>query len=229
MPVQRSLAIDYTHDAKIYEPEFENQYLFGPAILVAPVDSKQEFAKVYLPEGNWYELHTGKKHEGKNTVIVEAPVHKLPVFIKEGSIIPVQKSTRNATEKIDSIEYHIYAGGTSSPFTHYADDGESFEHEKGRVSIRAINYLPLENSITIGTKQGNYNDGIKKIKIVLHHSVQLKTAQINGSKVKWKNEQHSFFAPVEKFDPVITPPALFYDTVQTVTLTNTAEEIVVKW
>ncbi len=229
IPVQRSLAIDYTHDAKIYEPEFENQYLFGPCILVAPVDSRQEFAKVYLPEGSWYELHTGKKYDGKNTVIVEAPVHKLPVFIKEGAIIPVQKATKNTTEKVDTITYHVYPGKTPTTFTQYTDDGESYEHEKGSVAIRVVHYSPLENRVTIGAKQGNFKDEVKKIKIILHHTAKLNTAEVNGSTLKWKEEQHSFFTPTEKFDPVISPPPHFFDTVQTLSLANTPKAIEIRW
>ncbi len=229
MPVQRSLAIDYTHDPKIYEQRFENQYLFGPSILVAPVDSKQEFAKVYLPEGAWYELHTGKKHEGKNEVIVEAPVHKLPIFIKESGIIPVQKATQNTTEKIDIIEYHVYAGSKEKTFVHYTDDGESFDHEKGNFASREIKFSPKQNQVVLAEQVGDYMDTIKKIKIVFHHFSPLQKLTINGEKHKVKEEQHSFFTPITKFDPVIDPPPHFYDTVQTITITNKPAAIQVKW
>src|SRR5690606_19983186 len=83
MPVQRSLAIDYTHQPWVYDGQFHNQYLFGPFILVAPVESSKEFVKVYLPEGEWYYLFNGSKHDGNRELIIECPVHKLPVFIRE--------------------------------------------------------------------------------------------------------------------------------------------------
>jgi alpha-glucosidase len=90
MPVQRSLAIDYTHDPKIYDGLYHNQYLFGPSILVAPVESTKEYVKVYFPEGDWYSLYDGKRFPGNNEVILECPVHRLPVFVKGGALIPMK-------------------------------------------------------------------------------------------------------------------------------------------
>ena len=58
MPVSRSLAIGYTFDSKIYDWDYQNQYLFGKFILVAPLTSDQKFAKVYLPKGNWFRMST---------------------------------------------------------------------------------------------------------------------------------------------------------------------------
>src|SRR5687768_3797255 len=91
MPIQRTLAIDYTHDARIFEHQFQHQYLFGPSIMVIPVESNKEFVRVYFPKGNtWYSLYNGDKYNGNSDTILECPLHKLPVFVKSGAIIPMQ-------------------------------------------------------------------------------------------------------------------------------------------
>ena len=91
MPVQRSLAIDYPHDSKVFEHQFQHEYLFGPYILVAPVESTKEFVKVYFPDADgWYSLYNGRKFNPNSETIVECPLHKLPLFVKAGAIIPMQ-------------------------------------------------------------------------------------------------------------------------------------------
>jgi alpha-glucosidase len=95
MPIQRSLAVVYTHNPKVYEGTYHNQYLFGPAFLVVPVESDKEFVKVYLPEGTWYYLYNGQSYPGNMEIIVECPLRRLPVFVRSGAIIPMQPEVRN--------------------------------------------------------------------------------------------------------------------------------------
>jgi len=90
LPVQRSMAIDYTHDNNIYQQDFENQFLFGDHMLVAPSVSSKEVTKVYLPAGNWYRFGTDEKYEGKKEVLAASRFNNLPVFVSEGAVIPMQ-------------------------------------------------------------------------------------------------------------------------------------------
>src|SRR6185436_18733640 len=66
MPVQRSLAIDYTFDEKIYHGNAVNEYEFGPSLLVIPYLSTQNAVPAYLPQGEWYDLYTNQKFSGGN-------------------------------------------------------------------------------------------------------------------------------------------------------------------
>ena len=108
MPVQRSMAINNTHDSRVYSPQFEHQYLFGPFVMIAPVESTKEYVKVFFPSGEWYYLFDGKKIEGNREVVVESPIHKLPVFIKAGAIIPMQAPVMHAQEKVTELILHVY-------------------------------------------------------------------------------------------------------------------------
>ncbi len=70
LPVVRSLAIDYTYDAKVYDAQFQNQYLFGQSFLIMPFTGSATFGKVYFPKGKWYDLYTDNTEQGgteKNT------------------------------------------------------------------------------------------------------------------------------------------------------------------
>ncbi len=117
MPVQSSLAIDHPHDYKIYDGQFHNQYLLGPSLLVAPTESTKDFVKVYLPEGEWYSLYNGQKFFGNTEIIVESPVHRLPVFVKAGSIIPMQPVKSNTHEATDTLNLHVYIGPQRNTFS----------------------------------------------------------------------------------------------------------------
>ena len=103
LPVQRSLAIDYPHNYKVYDGQFYNQYLFGPYFLVAPVESNKQFVKVYFPPGEWYSLYNGHKFGGHTEVILECPIHRLPVFVKGGALIPMQPAKSNTKENSDTL------------------------------------------------------------------------------------------------------------------------------
>jgi len=203
MPVQRSLAIDYTHDQSIYDGQFINQYLFGPYMLIAPVESGKEFVKVYLPEGNWYSLYTGKKYAGKSDVILECPVHRLPVFVKEGAIIPMQPVKSNTTEITKQLFLHIYKSSHATSFTFYEDDGSTFDYEQGQYAKRVIDFT--SNSLTIHEQAGSYVSHITQLKIIFHgyESAPLQF-KLNGKPAMLLKEVNQFFAALEKFDP-------FYD------------------
>ena len=111
IPVQRSLAINYPHDSKVFEHQFQHEYLFGPYILVAPVESTKEFVKIYFPDADgWYSLYNGRKFKPNSEAIVECPLHKLPLFVKAGAIIPMQITLSHTGQKSDQLIVHVYAG-----------------------------------------------------------------------------------------------------------------------
>jgi len=182
LPVSRTLAIDYSFDDQIYRPEFENEYLFGDCLLVAPVVSTQKFAKVYLPAGGWYRLSDDTFHEGGREILAEAPIHDLPVFAKAGAIIPIQSLIQNTTEKPDGTLFlHVYYGKEPSVFTYYEDDGVSYAYEKGIYLKRKISFNPSRNEISMGQKEGSITGKFTRVKLILHGFPAISEIQINGT------------------------------------------------
>ena len=105
----------------------ENQYMFGDSLLVCPVYKpiKDEPNKeIYLPKGNWYNFETLKKVQGGKTITVKSDISSLPVFIKEGAIIP-------ATVEGKDYLYILPADGIKNSFTYYNDDGETDNYKSG--------------------------------------------------------------------------------------------------
>ena len=226
MPVQRSLAIDYTHVDKIYQPAYQHQYLFGPFILVAPVESNKELIKVFLPQGQWYYLFTGKRYEGNQEVAIECPLHKLPVFLKSSAIIPMQDAVESTKAKTETLYVHVYQGNTGSSFDLYSDDGETYSFQNDGYALRTIHYKPSAKTITLGAVEGSYRPSTRAIKLMLHGFNQ-RTVRVAGKKHTLKKENMEFFLPLEKFDPLYDPDTMGGEEVLTLTIPYTFRKVVI--
>jgi alpha-glucosidase len=202
IPIARSLALYYSYDKNIYHKEFENQYLFGPSILVAPVASSKELTKVYLPEGRWYELYTDQLYEGGQTIITESPIEKLPVYIKGSSILSMQPSGDNTQHKAEILELHLYYGKTASEFHLYDDDGISFENENGKYHKRVITYNG-ENQLNLSEVTGSYQPSWKNIRLYTH-GFSPEEIRVNGKAKDVQLEMYRFIQPISNFDPIGT-------------------------
>jgi alpha-glucosidase len=192
LPVSRTLAINYSFDDQVYKPEYENEYLFGENILVAPVVSSQQYAKVYLPAGGWYHLLTDEYSGGGQEIVVAAPLSDLPVFARAGSIIPMQSVIQNTTEKPDeTLILQVYAGKDPSVFTYYEDDGVSYAFEKGSYYKRVLKYDPAKRQIGIGAREGSFSSKFSKVKLVLHGFSAIAGMKVNGTPatIIWGSEK----------------------------------------
>lgn len=173
IPVQRSLTMNYGFDPKIYDAAFENQYFFGPSILVAPVASAQNFAKVYFPDNGYYDFYNDTYYPSRGEYIVDAtntnPVSKLPVFIKAGSIIPMHKVIQSTMDDPgDTLTLHLYKGNAQTSYVYYEDDGISFDYRKGQYYKRLIRYNAPANELLLESKEGDYSSHYKTIRLVFH-------------------------------------------------------------
>jgi alpha-glucosidase len=201
-PVNRSLAIDYTFDPKIYDTQYQNQYLFGNAFLIAPFESTKEFGKVYFPKGKWYDLYSDNVQNGNQEKIIQLSLQKLPVFVKESSIIPMQSLVQTTAQKpTDTLVVHVYKGDVNNHFIYYEDDGESFANESGNFYKRTISFLPAKRSIVFDAAEGSFKSKFNTIKVVLHGFDAASSLKVNGSSSKLKSEYVSFLTPVSTFDP----------------------------
>src|SRR5699024_508503 len=98
-PYMRALFMDFPDDPQV--AEIGDEYMFGPALLVAPVTEQGATTKqVYLPAGtDWYNYWTHKRYPGGQMVTVDAPIDKLPLFVRAGSIIPLGAQVESTAEK----------------------------------------------------------------------------------------------------------------------------------
>lgn len=87
MPVQRAMPLAFPDDS--IARHFEGQYMFGPALLVAPVIRADHRVELYLPEGLWHDLWTGESLPGGRAITVEAPLDWIPVYGRDGHVLPL--------------------------------------------------------------------------------------------------------------------------------------------
>ncbi|NGZ86625.1 glycoside hydrolase family 31 protein [Duganella aceris] len=130
-PFMRPLWMDFGGDANV--ANIGNQYMFGPAFLVAPVTEQGQTQKdVYLPAGaDWYNYWTNEKFSGGQWIKVAAPIQQIPVFVKAGSIVPVGADVQSTVGKQAIAAIHVYPG-KDGEFALYDDDGSSYDYEKGK-------------------------------------------------------------------------------------------------
>lgn len=203
MPIQRSLVIDYMNDTNIYNNNYQNEYLFGPSILIAPVPSTQMISKIYLPEGGWYDFFTDKYYEGGKEILIETGKDKIPIFVKQGAIVPIQRAVSQANgDPGDTLEIHIYKGIRNESFVYYEDDGAGFDYEDGMYYRREILFNPKNKSLTLKTKEGNYHSKFKKSRVFFHgYNEKELHPKIAGIELDIIATDYRFVAPVTDFDP----------------------------
>ncbi|MBN1694779.1 DUF5110 domain-containing protein [candidate division WOR-3 bacterium] len=134
------------------------------------VEERAETRDVYLPAGsNWVDFWTGKACSGGKTIVADAPVSKIPLFIKGGSIIPMGPFIQYATEKeADPIELRIYPGADAK-FKLYEDENDNYNYEKGIYATISFYWNDKKQELTIGDRKGSFPGMLEErtFKIVL--------------------------------------------------------------
>ncbi len=203
MPINRSLAIDYSFDPTIYDHRFHNQYTFGPALLVAPVESNKELVKVYLPEGNWYDFFTDGQYASNQIIVADCPLDKLPVFVRGSSILPMREHSGNTVQDHGvNLEIHLYEGNVQNTFELYEDDGETFRYQDGECSKRVLEYRPESQQFLLHATEGAYPSKYKTATVFFHGFTTLHTVSVNQHPYPVQKRDYSFLQAIAHYDPV---------------------------
>ncbi len=133
-PYMRALFMDFPTDPKV--ADIPDEYMYGPAFLVAPVTEQGATQRtVYLPAGcDWYNYWTNERLHGGQTIVVDAPIDTLPLFVRAGSIVPLGSEVESAQQPQTIASVRVYPGANSS-FTLFQDDGKTYGYEKGNRSV----------------------------------------------------------------------------------------------
>ncbi|MDP3177232.1 MAG: glycoside hydrolase family 31 protein [Spirochaetaceae bacterium] len=137
LPVMRPLVLDFQGDPRARG--LCDEFLLGRSLLVAPVTRPGDRERlVYLPGGLWYDYFTGEAIEGGRSVIAEAPLGRIPIFAKAGSVVPLAESAPStAAMDFSRLRLRAYAGGEGS-FELYEDDGESLAYLEGAYDLTRL-------------------------------------------------------------------------------------------
>lgn len=119
--------------------EIKDQYMAGEYLLIAPLFAGQTQRKVVLPKGNWYDFYTGKYVGNGETITVSPGLDRIPVFVKDGAIIPLMESLLHAPTAGQKMNLEIRHYGKADGFYRfYDDDGETYDYERGEYTWRDI-------------------------------------------------------------------------------------------
>jgi alpha-glucosidase/alpha-D-xyloside xylohydrolase len=138
-PYMRALFMDFAQDPNV--TDLRDEYMFGPAFLVAPVTEQgATHRKVYLPAGtDWYNYWTNERVAGGAWIDVAAPIETIPLFVRAGSIIPMGSAIASTSEPQAIETMRVYPGADAT-FTLFSDDGRTYNYEKGSASITRLNW-----------------------------------------------------------------------------------------
>ncbi len=195
LPLNRCMYIDYSNSKEAYH--YPCQFMFGDLLLGAPISSPGNAEgiaeqKIWLPEGNcWYDLFTGQRYEGDQTITEKYELERFPLFIKGGYPIPMQPYTdRMTSTPLTKLIIRCYPGdeGCCNSYSLYEDDGITTDYEQGQYAETRLEYS-LKNGrteITIHPTQGVYKGQVKKrsYQIELPHTKPGLIVKVNGKKVK---------------------------------------------
>jgi alpha-D-xyloside xylohydrolase len=154
--MMRGLAMDFAADPQALD--VRDQYLFGRAFLVAPVARhKARTRSVYLPAGaDWYDFNSGRRLGGGQAVEAAAPLARMPLYVRAGSIVPVGGAIQHSLEAPAApITLFVFTGADGT-FELYEDDGVSYGYEKGQFARIPMHYDATKGTLTIGTRAGSY-------------------------------------------------------------------------
>jgi alpha-D-xyloside xylohydrolase len=152
--IMRALVMDFASDKRVWD--INDEYLFGPSLLVAPVtEYKARSRSVYLPAGTaWYDFYTGHKIEGGQTITADAPYERIPLFVRAGSIVPTGPAIQYTDQDPGGpITLDVYTGADGSTSV-YNDDGVSRQYLNGRFSRIPLSWNEKTRTLSIGAREG---------------------------------------------------------------------------
>jgi alpha-D-xyloside xylohydrolase len=152
----RPLVMDFRDD--VNAQNVGDQFMYGPAFLVNPVTEQGATQRrIYLPKGKWYDFWTGAKVEGGKFADVPAPLERMPLYVRAGSIIPMAPEEEYSNQKpADPIELRVYPGADGD-FTIYEDEGDTYNYEKGQYATIPIHWNDTTHTLTVGARKGSFS------------------------------------------------------------------------
>jgi alpha-D-xyloside xylohydrolase len=154
--IQRPLVMDWRADVRVRD--IGDQFMFGPALLVNPVlQPDATHRTLYLPDAPaWYDFWTGASTNGSREINADAPLDRIPLYVRAGSILPLGPEIEYADEKpAGPIELRIYTGADGE-FVLYQDTGDGYDYEHGVHSVIPMHWSESNRTLTIGQREGEY-------------------------------------------------------------------------
>lgn len=182
-PFMRALFMDFPNDPKV--ADLTDEYMFGPAFLVAPVTEQGATAReVYLPSGtDWYNYWTNKKVQGGQTIRVDAPIDIIPLFVRAGSIVPTGAEIESTSQPQKVARVRVYPGADVD-FTLYSDDGTTYAYEKGDFKVTNLHWDDAAKKLSHAGAEAWSEPDSEIVEIAHRLKVQIVKPQQNSPSVE---------------------------------------------
>jgi alpha-D-xyloside xylohydrolase len=153
--VMRPLVMDFRGDKRAQD--VGDQFLLGPAVLVNPVTEPGATSRhLYLPDAKWFDFWMGTAVAGPRAIDAPAPIDRIPLYVRAGSILPIGPEVEFAAQKsADPLEIRVYPGANGS-FTLYEDENDNYNYEKGGFSTIPFLWDDAAHVLTIGERTGSF-------------------------------------------------------------------------
>jgi alpha-D-xyloside xylohydrolase len=157
----RPLVMDFRTDERA--ENIGDQFMFGPAILVNPVtEPAASTRQLYLPNAKWYDFWSGATTQGGSMIQAAAPIDRIPLYVRAGSILPMGPDVEWSTQKpADPIELRVYRGADGD-FTLYEDENDNYDYEEGVHATIPFHWDDAKGLLTIGERQGEFPGMLQK-------------------------------------------------------------------
>ncbi|MCP4542153.1 MAG: DUF4968 domain-containing protein [Chloroflexi bacterium] len=187
LPILRPMLLNFQDDAATHV--LDDQFLCGDAFLVAPVIEEGAIRRtVYLPAGVWYDFWTDEVFDSPARIEVDAPLERLPLFVRAGSVVPMGPVMQYVGERtVDTLTLHVYPGNGENKL--YEDDGQTWAFQNGdygltRFTLSVDGKLPSRLDLHRQT-EGRYESDCQGFEIVIHGASALPSAaSVDGHPVE---------------------------------------------
>lgn len=160
LPIMRSLLLNYEDDPETYD--INDEYMVGDKVLAAPIVRQDEFKRlVYLPAGQWVDFWNGREYAGKQYIMADAPLDKLPLYIKKGSLLPWGELVDHISDEPDKqMTFQLY--GQSGECDHYQDDGTDFKYQNGEYNVYHV-AVAADDKVSVSFKHQGFKPIYERI------------------------------------------------------------------
>ncbi len=189
-PIMRPLFWHYPDDETAYT--IADEYLFGRDLLVAPVlTEKTDRRQVYFPKGKWYDMDYGYAYDGPATEEVYAPQNRIPVFVREGAMIPMAGEALSTREMdMKHLEVHVWPDKAGS-FALYMDDGETDAYQRGDCTVTLLTCRADANGLTITAEPNNARYAPETLVYHIHMKETPRKVRFNGEEIRQVGREQS--------------------------------------
>jgi alpha-D-xyloside xylohydrolase len=164
----RALALEFPADIRTHT--ISDEFLFGPSLLICPItrpmyydqgsrpiSDVEKTREVYLPAGSdWFDFCSGRLFSGGRAVVANAPLERIPVFVRAGSIVPMTESMQFVDEDRNAAyELRVYTGADAT-FVLYEDAGDGYDYERGEYAFVSIEWNEHAQALVMRAREGSF-------------------------------------------------------------------------